>query len=399
MRNSRNRTKMAKPRRPMDRLTVGLLIAFGALAIATAVVAFFVARNLFSSWTMTDLPGVPEVSNQSSEMPETLPGGTPASAPLQSASGPTPVPWDGASRITMLVMGLDYRDWEAGDGPPRTDTMILLTADPTGPGTYRLYREPIPFRDTADYNYPSAYLRERAFAWDTMLGNLSALHGFEQLAGYTAAVPALGHDMLETRLDLALLELYNVRFIISAFSPSPPAEPGVEVIHNDPRTGFRILALPRALPRAYWVPRAQGADDEREAEALLRKVDWRTTVVLTTADEVEASDGGDFPLVAATIKEYSPDMVRVSVKAPERGWLVLSDRYYPGWSATVDGRPVKIYCANVMVRGVEVGPGEHTVVFRFQARGFIPAAGLTLLAWLATIVWWLRLAAGGPAAK
>ena len=27
-------------------------------------------------------------------------------------------------------MGLDYRDWEAGEGPPRTDTMILLTIDP-----------------------------------------------------------------------------------------------------------------------------------------------------------------------------------------------------------------------------------------------------------------------------
>jgi LCP family protein required for cell wall assembly len=129
MRNSRNRTKMAKPRRPMDRLTVGLLIAFGVLAIATAAVAFFVARNLFSSWTMTDLPGIADTSSQSSKMPETLPDGTSAALPLQSASGPTPVPWDGASRITMLVMGLDYRDWEAGE-VPRTDTMILLTVDP-----------------------------------------------------------------------------------------------------------------------------------------------------------------------------------------------------------------------------------------------------------------------------
>ena len=129
MHNSRNRTKMAKPRRPMDRLTIGLLIAFGVLAIATAAVAFFVARSLFSSWTMTDLPGIADISGQSGKMPETLPDGTSAALPLQSASGPTPVPWDGASRITMLVMGLDYRDWEAGE-VPRTDTMILLTVDP-----------------------------------------------------------------------------------------------------------------------------------------------------------------------------------------------------------------------------------------------------------------------------
>lgn len=45
---------------------------------------------------------------------------------------PTPHPWDGKSRVTILVMGLDYGDWESADrtGPPRSDTMILFTIDP-----------------------------------------------------------------------------------------------------------------------------------------------------------------------------------------------------------------------------------------------------------------------------
>jgi len=38
--------------------------------------------------------------------------------------------WDGKSRVTLLVMGLDYRDWSAGTGLSRTDTMMLLTLDP-----------------------------------------------------------------------------------------------------------------------------------------------------------------------------------------------------------------------------------------------------------------------------
>jgi len=41
-----------------------------------------------------------------------------------------PPPWDGASRVTILLIGLDYRDWEAGTGSPRSDTMILMTLDP-----------------------------------------------------------------------------------------------------------------------------------------------------------------------------------------------------------------------------------------------------------------------------
>lgn len=39
-------------------------------------------------------------------------------------------PWDGASRVTILLLGLDYRDWESGADYSRSDTMILLTLDP-----------------------------------------------------------------------------------------------------------------------------------------------------------------------------------------------------------------------------------------------------------------------------
>jgi LCP family protein required for cell wall assembly len=43
---------------------------------------------------------------------------------------PTPAPWDRRERVTILVLGVDAREGESGGGPPRTDTMILLTIDP-----------------------------------------------------------------------------------------------------------------------------------------------------------------------------------------------------------------------------------------------------------------------------
>ena len=43
---------------------------------------------------------------------------------------PTLTPWDGIGRVSVLVLGLDYRDWEAGSDYSRSDTMILLTLDP-----------------------------------------------------------------------------------------------------------------------------------------------------------------------------------------------------------------------------------------------------------------------------
>lgn len=42
----------------------------------------------------------------------------------------TLTPWDGAGRVTILLLGLDYRDWSEGKDYSRSDTMILLTLDP-----------------------------------------------------------------------------------------------------------------------------------------------------------------------------------------------------------------------------------------------------------------------------
>ena len=58
---------------------------------------------------------------------------TPSAEPTSTVSAPLvelPPAWDGASRVTVLIIGLDYRDWDAGSGAPRSDTMMLLTIDP-----------------------------------------------------------------------------------------------------------------------------------------------------------------------------------------------------------------------------------------------------------------------------
>ncbi len=110
-------------------LKIALLVAFLIAAVLTAYLTFISVRDFVTSWELTGLPGVTIREPTPTADPSTGVISNPQT-PLQPAGGPEPPAWDGASRVTMLVMGLDYRDWLAGEGPPRTDTMILLTIDP-----------------------------------------------------------------------------------------------------------------------------------------------------------------------------------------------------------------------------------------------------------------------------
>lgn len=123
----------------LDRTTLILLGVFVVLALATAVVAYLWARNLFSSWTMTGMGNGPAISSpaQTGEQNQENSNVPIPEGPLQnSGAGPEPKPWDGKTRVTVLVMGLDYRDCEDNfaecdqNGASRTDSMMLLTVDP-----------------------------------------------------------------------------------------------------------------------------------------------------------------------------------------------------------------------------------------------------------------------------
>jgi LCP family protein required for cell wall assembly len=129
LKNTSRRSDPASPR-ALWQLAI-LLIVFAAIAGAVAYLVFINVQRFVSSWEITSLPGMVVKSAQT----PTAPGGSLAeTAPSPTVPAPMvelqPQEWDGASRVTLLVMGLDYRDWQAGEGAPRSDTMILVSADP-----------------------------------------------------------------------------------------------------------------------------------------------------------------------------------------------------------------------------------------------------------------------------
>lgn len=121
MRRRRNRQTRAVP----DRLIWGLGAAFIILGLLSAALMFSAVRGLAANWTGAGLPSFSGGAG-SQDGPTPAPGVTPTVSTVDDA----PKPWDGTERVSILLMGLDYRDWLEGEGPPRTDSMMLFTIDP-----------------------------------------------------------------------------------------------------------------------------------------------------------------------------------------------------------------------------------------------------------------------------
>ncbi len=116
---------------PKDLPTKIILAIMVVLALVGAVSGYRLVKQIVATNETFSLPGDPvigeEAEPENNEDQEVT--ATPKPTEVLEASLPTPEPWDGVSRVNVLLMGLDYRDWEAGE-TPRTDTMILLTFDP-----------------------------------------------------------------------------------------------------------------------------------------------------------------------------------------------------------------------------------------------------------------------------
>jgi LCP family protein required for cell wall assembly len=113
--------------RVANKLFVGLFIAFLLAAVITASLTYLAVRGVVVAWHSPNLPGIPiqpAVSGTDAPPDVSLNG----DLPLQPAGGPDPVPWDGASRVYVILLGLDLRTGRAG--APHSDALILLSLDP-----------------------------------------------------------------------------------------------------------------------------------------------------------------------------------------------------------------------------------------------------------------------------
>jgi hypothetical protein len=90
------------------------------------------------------------------------------------------------------------------------------------------------------------------------------------------------------------------------------------------------------------------------------------------------------PRPARVLVDHSTE-VKLGLDAPRPGYLVLDDSQYPGWEASVDGRPAAIRPANAAFRAVRVPAGAHEVAFRYRPVSVLVGGILSALALIAIV--------------
>ncbi len=129
---------------------------------------------------------------------------------------------------------------------------------------------------------------------------------------------------------------------------------------------WRIWEYTQALPRVFVVHNTVVESSPQAIVDILlsEQTNLRTRAVVE--DEVAYMKGPENSESSAEIVQYDPMAVSVLVNTDAPGLLLLSDSYYPGWRAYIDGIEAKIYRSNFAFRGVLVSPGNHTVRFVYD---------------------------------
>lgn len=152
---------------------------------------------------------------------------------------------------------------------------------------------------------------------------------------------------------------------------------------NKDTEGLKIYENKAVLPRAFIVHSAKVVEDMEHVLKALQdpKFDPRTAIILTenpwkSVDNV-VSEG---ETAKVSFISYDETEIILKVSLGKKGFLFLSEIYYPGWKAFIDDEERKIYRANYLFRSLCLDEGEHTVRFIYSPSSFKIGVFVTLIA-------------------
>ena len=135
-----------------------------------------------------------------------------------------------------------------------------------------------------------------------------------------------------------------------------------------------ILENRRAMPRAWLVPKVFQTSREQVRNAILTstlpgRIKYRPDEI-ALVEENFAFDGPKDPAAKVRITKILKTSMEIQVETANPAFLVVSDVYYPGWTAKINNKLTQIYRTDYLFRGLLVPAGSSTVQMEYTPTSF-----------------------------
>jgi Bacterial membrane protein YfhO len=217
----------------------------------------------------------------------------------------------------------------------------------------------------------------RVAGWaDALMPNTALVYGLQDFRGYDgvglrdySALLDIGFHFNGSTHRLVnaatphLLDLLNVKYVLTPTDVELPRERFL--LLTDGAT--RVWRNERVQSRAFLVDTYVVLQGDAARRAIRDRLDLTRVAVLDrTLDRDREPETSSGDVGTAEVERYSDYVVSVRTRTSGRRLLVLSDVYYPGWVATIDGTPAQIHRADYALRAVTVPAGDHTIEFHYR---------------------------------
>ena len=173
--------------------------------------------------------------------------------------------------------------------------------------------------------------------------------------------------------SLDYLELVNLRWIVSRYPiPQLEKENRFKLIYWE--ENFYLYQSNFFMPRAKIFYQTILTRSLNQAFLMLKekKFDLGKQLLLSSprAPRVFWSSPAPIP-ERITLFRSAPDQLLVRFWSPRTGYLFISENYFPGWKAELDGKPTRIWRADYSFQAVFVERGSHLLKLSFQPVSFL----------------------------
>lgn len=206
----------------------------------------------------------------------------------------------------------------------------------------------------------------------------------EMQAAYQEVATAGGQMDSVNAAKFPVLNMLNTKYFIF-----PAGQQGQTVPIENPYT----------FGNAWFIDKIQYVNNANEEIDAIGQVDLQQTAIVDSKFKEAlkgVNEGYKDSLSTIRLTNYEPNQLVYETSSPQDGIVVFSEIYYPGWTATIDGKPADIARADYILRAMNVPAGKHTIEMRFDPQSLRITEGIAygamalLLVGVIILIWIYR---------